>query len=153
MVHALRCDWGIFAIGMMALVVSSFVYLWQAINPPPAFVAFNPYTVTEILREEWTDNGLHFDANFVKHGCDLDRFVVVGIYKGVAQLLPYRDEGGFGDTENRTAGSQTLQIFVPASKLLFNDVEIRTRHICFDPDRGSYPVDKIFSRTAQGTTK
>lgn len=134
--------WALLAVMAAQLVIVSLPY-WQK----PEFVPVDPYTVTDILIEDWDDTRLRFHATFQKHDCDLERFVAVGVIDTVTRILPYDDEDGFGQDESRTAGLQTLRVFVPFDGLTYDAIEFRTLHRCFDANAGRYSVNKVFHRS------
>ena len=92
-----------------------------------------PYTDREELLVDWDESRgtLDIQSIFFKNGdCKLSTFAVVGISNGVARYIDYKDNDGVPENFDREEGWQLVNITVDISEMVYDTVELRTRHTC-----------------------
>lgn len=101
-----------------------------------------PFRDVRLLSIEAQGQKLHIRAAYEKLGCQLARMVVFGVGVGdslvALDFLPYR---GPNVELDRIEGRQVMDITVDTLGILYDQIEIRTRHDC-DGRR----VDSLFLR-------
>ncbi len=99
-----------------------------------------PITVTQ----DW--NEINVTTNFYKHdGCKLRRLTVFGKSLGLWEEIPYvdLDYKPADQPVSRVIGWNTLHLKLSVSNMYYDEIQIRTRHECYDRDR-LVVVDEIF---------
>lgn len=97
-----------------------------------------PYKNVQVHKVEPRGDHVIIEASFEKIGCLYQRMVVVGQALGKSSILPWKPlDAPRGD---RIAGGHTFRIQVDTGRLSFEELEIRTRHLC-----NNETVDRVFA--------
>lgn len=101
-----------------------------------------PYQSVVVKSVDKVDGRVEIRADFVKRRCQFDKLAVVGIgLFGASPPLEWSDLDARKEDEiNRMAGAQTLRISVDLNGQQFDNLEIKTRHLC-----GDLVVDTVFA--------
>lgn len=124
------------------------------------YFSIQPYwRVTQLYVEELPSE-THIGYLFEKNGaCSLQDFAVFGVAGNIPEQVAYQDLNkaidqimkDTGVLYDRTEGTQFLNISTEATKKKYDKIEIRTRHICTDPDGEKVTRNKVFTVIRLGT--
>lgn len=92
-----------------------------------------PYRNVELLKIERLDDGnIHLLLQYIKtrEQCEFERAVVFGYSLGDFRALDWLPYRGPGQTAQRTAGQQIMDITIYPGGVRYDEYEIRTRHDC-----------------------
>ena len=101
-----------------------------------------PYTDVVVNEVVTTDNGYFIYAEFNKTDCTFRRLEVFGNNTGQLVYLPWVTlDNSPSENYDRSVGEQHLPIEVYTEGRAYDQIEIRTRHLC-----GDILVDKVFAK-------
>lgn len=104
-----------------------------------------PYYEVKITEESWNRGSLVIRGSFIKNGfCKLETFAVVGTSDGIPRYLNFKDLDDLPKDFDREAGEQGLNISVDISDNTYDQVQIRTRHVCFEGTSKETIQQKVF---------
>lgn len=113
---------------------------WRGwLDPPP----FRNVEIQEVRRD---GNTITLRANFLVTDapCELELpFVVFGYVLGVRDTLNYEPVRGPSQTGQRHPGQQKMHLIIDSAGRIVDRVEVRTRHVCTNPDGSKYLDDNL----------